>query len=506
MTSVFYQDMMAPDADKMGGFSVTRTMTTSLLRRAPRRSPKLYSIVHHPVADLLVMVLIIASIALLAMEEYLPPFTGIYIVFVGDIITVFFGVELFLKFLVAKKKLRFFLRSWPDILAILPLFRPLRVFRLLRLFRLFQLGLLLDRRVALLSGVLRMNFYFLWGLLVMTALLIVGGAVGEFLLEYHQGGDFATVRKSLWWSTYALIAGEPVGSLPQTAIGRLLLVGLMLSGMGLFAVFTGMVSATMIDRLQRERQSGQLELDELEGHLVVCGWNQSAKPLLAELAVDTNFRGKPFVLVNELANPPPLMDIGVRSELIYHVRGDFTQLEILQRASIVKAQRAVVLADDSESHRRGDRDARSVLAALTIERLHPEIYCVVELMNEANKAHLAVAGVEAVIMRNDLSGRALASACRHPRLATVMMDLLTSRDGARLERVLGPVKAMSYGELLSRCKAEEGATVLGVETSHGKLYINPSAEYQVEPDDYLVMVRGGAEVPVSLRHRQDLDS
>ena len=38
----------------------------------------------------------------------------------------------------------------------------------LRLFRLFQLGLLLDRRVSVLRGVLRVNFYFLWILVVLT--------------------------------------------------------------------------------------------------------------------------------------------------------------------------------------------------------------------------------------------------------------------------------------------------------------------------------------------------
>lgn len=484
-------------------------MTAPLLRPLPRTPLRLSALVYHPRTDAVIMILIVLSIVLLGLEEWLDRSESRLIVLASDAITWVFVGELSLKFLVAKKKLRFFWRHSADILAVLPLLRPLRIFRLFRLLRLFQLGVILDRRVAMLRSILRINFYFLWVLLMMTGVLIIGGAVGEYLVEAEEVDgvgvvsqrvepttptDFRSINRSLWWATYSLIAGEPVGDMPQTELGRALLLCLMLSGMGLFAVFTGMVSATMIDRLQKTTGLGLLDLDELEGHLVVCGWNQGAKPLLAELAVDLNFSGQAFVLVNELSHPPDLSDLGLRSDHVYHVQGDFTQLEVLKRAQIEQAHRAVVLADDSERHQRGDRDARSVLAALTIERLHPNIYCVVELMNAANKEHLAVAGVEAIIMRNDLSGRALASACRHPRLATVMMDLLTSTAGARLERVPGPVQAMAYGELLSRCKEREGAIVLGVETDAGQLFINPSADHQVKSSDFLVMVRGGAKV------------
>lgn len=468
-----------------------------LLRKPPRTPIRLSSLLHHPLTDLLIMVLIVTSVLLLVLEVSVEPNEGSWLLLVSDLITWLFVVELAARYTVAKKKSRFFRRYWPDILAVLPLLRPLRIFRffrLLRLFRLFQLGLLLDRRVAMLRGVLRMNFYFLWVLLVITAIFVVGGAVMVFIVEQPTGGDFLTLRESIWWATYAIIAGEPIGTMPSTGMGRTLLVALMLAGMGLFAVFTGLVSATMIDRLKGMSQVSNMDIDELENHLVLCGWNQGARPLLAELTIDPRFEGKAFVLVNERDRPPNLQDVGVRPELIHHLRGDFTQLDVLRKAGIERAGRAVVLADDTPGHQRGDRDARSVLAALTIERMHPSIYCVVELMDPANKDHLAVAGVEAVIMRNDLSGRALASACRHPRLASVMMDLLTSRAGARLERIPGPVAPMSYGELLQRCKAEVGSTVLGVETADGELFINPDADHRVGEKDYLVVVQGQAHM------------
>ncbi len=474
----------------------------ALLRLEKPGRIDLARLLRHPATDITVMALIIVSVFLLVLEVTLEPGHDSSIVVAGDAITAVFAVELTLRFIVAKKKLRFVWRYWPDILAILPLLRPLRFFRFLRLFRLFrlfQLGLLLDRRVAMLRGVLRVNFYFLWVLLMFTVMLVVGGAVVAFLLEQSTGEDFSSLRGALWWATYSTLAGEPINSMPNSTAGRALLVALMLGGTGLSAVFTGLVSATMITRLQGMERVNDMEIDELEGHLVVCGWNQGAKPLLAELAVDPLFAGQPFVLLNERDGIPDLADVGVRAELVLHLKGDFTQLAVLRRAGIERAARAVVLADDSERHQRGDRDARSVLAALTIERMQPDIYCVVELMDGANTDHLKVAGVEAVIMRNDLSGRALASACRHPRLASVMMDLFTARDGARLERLPGPVHPMDYGALLERCKRELGHTIIGVERSTGELLVNPEPSHVVLPEDHLVVVFGQARLPAPPR-------
>ena len=66
---------------------------------------------------------------------------------INDAITALFAVELSLRFWVAPKKTRFFERYWIDILAVLPLVRPLRLFRVLRVLRLFRAGVLFRRRI-----------------------------------------------------------------------------------------------------------------------------------------------------------------------------------------------------------------------------------------------------------------------------------------------------------------------------------------------------------------------
>ncbi len=464
------------------------------MRIVPSLRARLAQGMAHPVVDVAVMALIAASVGLLFAEETMALAPGHWVVLAGEVITWVFAVELSLRFLVAKKKLRFFRRYWPDLLALLPLLRPLRVFtflRLFRLFRLFQLGLLLDRRVSILRGMFQVNFYFLWVLVVLTFIFILGGGVMAFLFEHRLGNGFASLQETLWWAAYTVIAGEPIGATPTSASGRVVLALLMLGGMVLFAIFTGLVSATMIERLQNLSRVGEMDIDELEGHIVICGWNAGVKPLLGELAVDEALRGVPVVCLNELERLPDLSDVGIRTDLVYHVCGEFTQLGFLKKTGVERAARAVVMADDTRNHAYGDRDARAVLAALTIERLNPKIYCVVELINAANVDHLKVAGVEAVVMRSDLMGRAVASACRHPILMQVMMNLMTQRHSETMLRIPAPSTPQPFGDLIQEFKRKQNILVIGLE-SGGKTSINPAFDRLVNPEDFLVVIVGGA--------------
>ena len=472
------------------------------LRRMARPRPRLFAVVNHPITDMVVMLLIIVSVMLVVVEESLGSQAPKWVSLVNELVTGIFAIELFLRFRIAKKKRRFFRRYWPDLLALLPLLRPLRFFsffRLFRLFRLFQLGLLLDRRVAVLRGLLRINFYFLWALVVVTFFLVLGSGVIGFLLEHHQQAPFATIQESLWWALYTVIAGEPVTDIPQTFLGRGLLAIMMLGGMTLFAIFTGTVSATMIDRLHGTTRISEMDIDELDGHILIFGWHSGARPLIAELNVDQDLRGTPVVLVNGLEEAPDLKSTGLRSDLVYHLQGDYTQVPTLEQSGVRRASRAVVLADDVVAHDYATRDARTVLAALTIERLNPDIYCVVELVEAAHKDTLKMAKVEVVIMRSELAGRALASACRGMHVMDVMMNLLTMRRGEMIHRLPGPEKPMPFGRLLSELKAETDSIVIAIERG-GEARVNPSPTMIVEPDDWLLVI-GGSRQPQS-----DLDS
>ena len=456
----------------------------------PATRAKLWRFMHHPVTEVAIIVLIVLSTVLLLVEYSveLTPESLSAMLIAGDVISLIFAVELSIRFSIAKKKSRFFRRYWADILAILPLLRPLRLFRLVRLFRLFRLGLLMSRRVAMLRGVLRVNVYELWVLVVITLITVVGAAIMAYFFEPRHQHGFGSLEASFWWALTSLIAQEPIGGVATTLPGRLITIGLMLGGTMVFAVFTGVVSATMIDRLSGREEVWEMDLDELEDHIVICGWNGGAPPLLHELAADPVLRGVPIVLVNALEHRPGLQVVGLETDLVYHVRGEHTKLEVLSRAGVERAARAVVLSDTLRGDNTDDRDARAVLAALTIERMRPGIHCTVELVDPSNEAHLRVAGVEAIVMRNDLSGRMLATACRDPQLVDVIMEIVSLNKGKALLRRDGPPKPTTFGELVAKQQAATGELVIGYCPGDGQPVLNPSAAQVVSPGDQLIVI------------------
>ena len=98
--------------------------------------------------ELTLLVLIVISVVLTVLEVVVAASLRPGLMMAGDILTFVFAVELALRFWTARKKSRFFERYWIDILAVLPLVRPLRFLRALRILRLFRAGMLFNRRVA----------------------------------------------------------------------------------------------------------------------------------------------------------------------------------------------------------------------------------------------------------------------------------------------------------------------------------------------------------------------
>lgn len=106
-------------------------------------------VMRHPVTGGVVMAAILASVALLLAEMYLPgpPEVLGALELAGYGFTALFIVELGVRWYVAPSSRRFWREYWLDALAVIPFFRPLRILRVLRLLRLYRFGVLAQRFV-----------------------------------------------------------------------------------------------------------------------------------------------------------------------------------------------------------------------------------------------------------------------------------------------------------------------------------------------------------------------
>lgn len=170
--------------------------------------------------------------------------TQVLLNYIDNAICVIFLMDFFIRFRNAQNKLQFLKWGWIDLLASIPnldVLRPgrfLRVFRLLRLLRAVKSTVLVYRFIhsnrsqnALIS-------------ISLTALLmIIFSSIAILQFENIPAGNIRTAEDALWWS-YTTITTVGYGDrFPVTTGGRLVGVGLMTVGVGIFGTYTAIIAA-----------------------------------------------------------------------------------------------------------------------------------------------------------------------------------------------------------------------------------------------------------------------
>lgn len=464
--------------------------------RVARLRRELDRFIHHPITEGAILVLIVISVVAVFFELALDRAAmGQHVAaWIGNAITWVFVGELSIRFWVAVKKRRFFTRYWVDILACLPLLGPLRFLRVLRLLRIFRAGALFNRRLSVFQGAFFSTVSEMTMLGTATLTLVLVSAI---VLYVFESAAFPGLDKAMWFAIYSMIGGEPIGGSPTTmsAVGRVVTLLLMFGGLTLFGIFIGTVSASMVTRFS-SLEVTEMDLDELRGHRVVCGWNHAGPLVLQELfSVGSTTGNDPVVLVTEAPVPASDLPAGVRADRLYSLVGDYTRVETLERAGIRTARAAVLLADTQVQRSDQDRDARTVLAALTVEKLAPEIFTVAELTNRENEGLLRMNGVEEIVVADEYGAVILGSASRNRGIVRVLDEILTSRYGNTLNKVRPPAAWVGerVGDLVSELKSRHEAVLIAIEHAdegegHPKIEVNPPSERALREDDLLLLL------------------
>jgi voltage-gated potassium channel len=173
-----------------------------------------------------------------------------------------FAVDYLTKLALARHRGRFLWRHVLDLLAVvLPMVRQLRVLRVLMLFT------VLNRRAAVsLRGRL--------GIYVGGVIVLAGGCAALAVLDAERGSPTANITTfpdALWW-TLATITTVGYGDrYPTTVEGRLVAAALMVGGIALVAVLTGMVASWLVETVKGVESSiehtTQLQLQSLQNEL-----------------------------------------------------------------------------------------------------------------------------------------------------------------------------------------------------------------------------------------------
>jgi voltage-gated potassium channel len=179
-----------------------------------------------------------------------------------EIITVaIFTVEYILRIIVADNKFKYIFSFFGiiDLLAIVPFYisigldlRALRSFRLIRLFSMFKLTRYSSamNRFRLALGYAREEIILF---LLFTMILLFISAIGIYYFENPAQPDvYSSMFDSLWWAVTTLTTVGYGDMYPITAGGRLFTFVVLMIGLGVIAVPTGMLATALAKAREHE--------------------------------------------------------------------------------------------------------------------------------------------------------------------------------------------------------------------------------------------------------------
>jgi voltage-gated potassium channel len=411
-------------------------------------------------------------------------------------IAVVFVVEMALRAIAMRRPeagppaLAFLREHWLDLLAIasaIPwlaaVFPAVRLLRLLRLFRFVKIA----QRLPLLSGVVkRYNARRAIGLAGVIALIATTSAAALIAFEGKENPDFSSFSQAIWFSLYSIFATQPTPNPPLTLGGKVVSLLLIFTGLSTFALLTGTISAVVQSTLRSEGST--VDWKDLENHVIICGWNRKAEIIVREHSLSHKDETMPVVVIHRFEGGHPSVDPALSGKVQF-LDDDFTKVSALERAGIERAKTCILLSDTSRGRSERDADARTILAALTVEKLAPQVYTCAELNRREHAEHLSLGNVDDFVVSGEHSAFLLAQAAANRGVMNVFNELLTYEYGHKFctVKVKKEWVGKSFLDVFVELKKTSNVTPVAILDKDGKRTLNPG-DVPLKKGDVLVVI------------------
>lgn len=394
-----------------------------------------------------------------------------------------------------RSRLRYVLTpmGFADLLVLLPLLPYFSAFRALRLVRLFRL-VRLHWRIAKFLRLLKYN-----SLLYLTSFsFVLGsmflGAVGVMIFE--QSVPDSPIRdfpSALWWALVTITTVGYGDIVPASPEGKIVAGLLMIAGLITVALFAGVISETLLSELMNIKGDRAL-VKQMNNHVVILGWNDKGSKLIEEIQAMSE--GEKGVVVMADSERPASLGLDIP-----FLQGEPALESELDKVRLKYADSVVILSHEVGGQSASQADSHSILVTfavrayerklkgLDVERQKP-IHLCAELQNQDNYPHLRTAGVDEIILTNEIGTYMLAQATITKGVSTIFERLLQP-EGSELyttrisERLL--TVSRDYDDLAAHLRKQHRVSLVGF-VRNGDLQMNPQAVVSLAQGDTLVLM------------------
>jgi voltage-gated potassium channel len=304
---------------------------------------------------------------------------------------------------------------------------------------------------------IRNNFFQVGAGILLT--MVLGGMILQWL---EPTGEISKDDNPYWWAIVTMTTVGYGDFSPTTPSGRIFAVIIMFIGISLVSLLTASISSIFV--AQKIREGKGLEQLNLNDHLILCGWNPNGARVLDSIQHLSDGKKKDLVIINEM-NEEDVTQLKNRYQQlnIHFVSGDFTQEEILNKASIFEANTVIIIPNTTGSEV-ATYDEKTIFATLTIKSMDSSIRVIAYLLDRENLTHIKRADADEVVVGDDFSAHILASHVIDPGIPQIANQLIESNSISRFKRVNIPSEFIdrSYIDLFDYYRKLDGSLLIGV--------------------------------------------
>jgi voltage-gated potassium channel len=214
---------------------------------------------------------------------------------------------------------------------------------------------------------------------------------------------------------------------PVTVMGKLFTVFMYLMGIGLLSIVIGKIFDAL-SIFRRKREEGNLTYRKKD-HIIIIGWSKKAQVAVHEILSSNNTIE--IVLIDSLPKAP--FDISL--ERVHYIQGDTAEEATYQKANISEAK-SVIIFSDEEIEKPSLRDAKTLIIAIIVERLAPNVHTTVEILMEEHISNFSHVKVDEFILSQETISNLAVRSALYKGVSRVYSQLLSRKYGENLYQIM----------------------------------------------------------------------
>ncbi|KIM03794.1 MAG: potassium channel protein [Sulfurovum sp. AS07-7] len=352
-----------------------------------------------------------------------------------------------------------------DFIAIIPMYRELRILRIFKLFR-------YTKSINQFVNVLIAKRFELATLFMLLMFLIVTSAIAIYAFEGNINKNINSLFDALYW---ALVTSSTVGYgdiSPITTQGRVLAMVLIVGGVLVVTFATSVIVSAFYEKLTEIKEDRIVDnINKHRSFVIICGYGQMAKMLLRQ----DDFNGKYIILEKD-----PEVTKQIAKEGFNVITEDASRRDVLARFDSTYAEISVLCL--------GKNDVENIYITLNAKSLSKNIKVIARASDTSMEKKLQLAGANHVIMPNKIANVMLLAAINQPVMYGVMHSILTGQNAAYLDEIIVHEYDSLNNKTIEELNMKENKLLLIGIKRDGDFIFNPQPNIRLHSNDIVLMM------------------